>query len=726
MKNHKTVQNALILIVLPVLLSVAAPAVTSVITRHNTGVDLLKGDTENVIIDSNGTLRLARRTVSIDCGDLLKNVWAVNCLLVDTRKALYLGTSPDGKVFRVLNDQAVQVYPAPTAETAADKGDGISNQHIFAMGMDVADRLLIGLSGEKGKLVRLNPEPETIFEHEKVQYIFAIARDTDNNLYLGTGPEGLIFRLNPFGQQPEIFYDAQDKNILSLALGDGVLYAGSDQRGLIYKITLADKKASVLYDSESTEITALLTDAQGNVYAAATSAQAAAEQLKAASMAITKAPGRPDSAPGQPATLNTATSDPAKDEQAQKPAPKPAPQPQAARTAGQICKITPDGFVTSVFSEMAVFYAMASADNRLWLGTGNKGRLYTVDPVTEEKSIAYEDKLSSQITALAPLDGSLYLGLSNPARLVRLEKGYEPRGVFQSPLIDAGQPAQWGKLQLEADLPAGCDIQMASRSGNVSDPNDSTFSAWSSETSMTGPVDLASPVGRFLRYRLTLKTSDAEKTPVVREVAVSHVIPNLAPVVLAVQAARSRDKAKPAIFEVGFGAQDDNRDELTFTLDFRRVGRTRWTLLKEDLAQPKYEWDGRTLEDGRYEIRVTADDRKSNNAAAALTGSRISDPFVIDNTPPAIESADIKIEGSTVILKMQVRDAVSVLGKVAYTVNSNEKWINVLPDDGVYDTPAETFTISISDLKSGLAILAVSIADDFGNTLYKTFEAEIP
>ena len=728
MQNNKTVLNVLTVMLLFILLGAPAPAVTSVITRHTSSDDFLKGDTEHIVIDSAGSLRLARRTTHIDCGDLLKDVWAINCMLADSRQALYLGTGPNGKVLRVLNDQAVQVYPQQSGDTAV--GDGFSNQHVFALGLDVADRLLIGLSGEKGKLVRLGAEAETVFEHEKVQYIFAIARDGDNNVYLGTGPEGLIFRLDPFCQKAEQIYDAKDKNILALAIRDGVLYAGADERGVIYKLSLDGKQSAVLYDSEQTEITALLTDAQGTVYAAATSAQAAAQQLRSTSPALTKAPGRPDtSAPVKPggdaATLNTANTDSAKEEQQPKPAPQP-PQPPAARTAGQVYKITPDGFVTPVFSEMAVFYALLSDGTTLWLGTGNNGRLFTVDVTTEEKSIAYEDKLSSQITALTQSGDSLYLGLSNPARLIRLEKGFETRGVFQSQLVDAAQPARWGKIQLEADLPGGTAITMASRSGNVGDPNDPTFSPWSGETPMTGPAELTSPVGRFLQYRLTLTASDALRTPVVREAAVSHVIPNLAPTVPAVMAARSRDKNKPTIMEITFSAQDDNRDELNFTLEFRQVGRDRWIQLKDDLAQPKFEWDGRTVEDGRYEVRVTADDRKGNSPDTKLTGSRISDPFVIDYTPPAIEHAAVAVEGNAVVLGLKVRDALTVIGKVAYTVNSSEQWNSVLPDDGVCDTTVETFAIRIADLKSGTSVIAVSVADDLGNTFYKTYEVQIP
>lgn len=728
MQNRMTKYNTLIVFGLLAALSAAAPAVTSVITRHNSGPDFLKGDAENIVIDSIGTLRLGRRTTHVDCGNLLKDVWSVNCLLADSRGALYLGTSPNGRVIRVLNDTAMQVYPAKSGD--ASIGDGFSNEHIFALGLDVADRLLIGVSGETGRLVRLGAEVETVFEHAQVQYIFAIARDADNHLYLGTGPEGLIFRLDPFCQNAEIFYDAQDKNILSLAIHDGVLYAGADQRGLVYKLPLDGKAASVLYDSEQTEITALLTDAAGNVYAAATSAQAAAQQIRAASAAMTRSPGRPDSSGAAPAgsdasTLNTANSDEAKEEPSARPTP-PAPQPPASRTAGQVYKITPEGFVTTVFSEMAVFYALERDGTSLWLGTGGDGRLYTIDAVTEEKSIAYEDTLSSQITAMVRMNDGLYLGLSNPARLVRLGKGYEPRGVYESSLVDAGQPARWGKLQLEAELPAGAVISMASRSGNVGDPNDPTFSNWSDDVALTGPADLRSPVGRFLQYRLTLTTPDADKTPVVREAAISHVVPNLAPTVMSVRAARSRDKNKPTIIEVVFTAQDDNRDELIYTIEFRQVGRDRWILLKEDLTQPKFEWDGRTVEDGRYEVRITADDRKGNSPDTALTGSRISDPFVIDNTPPVIESSTIAVQDRGVVLQMSVRDALTVIGKVAYTVNSHEQWVSVLPDDSVYDTTHETLTLRIDDLESGPNVIAVSVADDLGNTLYKTYEVRIP
>jgi hypothetical protein len=713
-------------------------AVTSVITRQNSSADFLKGETDDVVIDSTGKMHLAPKTTRIDTGDLLKDVWAIHTMTVDADGAVYLGTGPDGVVLRYADGRVEKIYPTDNGDEAA--GTSIRNQHVFAMASDLAGRLLIGLSGQQGKLIRLANKPEVVFEDERVQYIFAIALDEANNVYLATGPHGLVYRLNAFCQNPEVIYDAQDKNILSLVVRDGVVYAGSDGRGLIYKIDPRTKSASVLYDTEQNEVVSLLMNEEGNLFAAATSAAAAILQLRASGSSMQNAPGRPDSdedengengeesSSGAVASLNTDNGDDESEQEEEKSRPeRQPPRPPAARAAGHIYKITPDGFVTDIFTEVAVFYAMLEFDGKLWLGTGGKAELFTVNPDTEEKSVFYEDETSSQITSLLATDDMLYLGLSNPARLVQLEKNFVLKGVYESDLIDAEQPARWGKLQLEADIPDACKILMASRSGNVKDPNDPTFSAWTEDVVMTEPSDLKCPAGRFCQYRLTLQTSDPAVSPTIREVAVASVIPNLAPRVNAIRIQRSRDKNKPTIYDVNFAASDDNKDTLDYTLEFRKVGRSVWIPLKEELDTPRYEWDSRTVEDGRYEVRVTASDRKSNTTATALSGSRISDPVVLDNTAPEITDSQVKVtEDGTVQVQLSVEDAYTIIGKVQYTVDSNDQWMGTLPVDKVYDTRAEEVVIQIDDLEGGAHVIAIAASDDLDNTRYKTFEVTIP
>ena len=63
---------------------------------------------------------------------------------------------------------------------------------------------------------------------------------------------------------------------------------------------------------------------------------------------------------------------------------------------------------------------------------------------------------------------------------------------------------------------------------------------------------------------------------------------------------------------------------------------------------------------------------------------------------------------------------------MAFTVNSNERWKSILPEDLICDTLEEVFTVRIEGLDSGPNVIAVSVADDVGNTRYKSFEVQVP
>ncbi len=48
-----------------------------------------------------------------------------------------------------------------------------------------------------------------------------------------------------------------------------------------------------------------------------------------------------------------------------------------------------------------------------------------------------------------------------------------------------------------------------------------------------------------------------------------------------------------------------------------------------------------------------------------------------------------------------------------------------MPDDLVYDTTEEDFSIVIEQLEAGEHVIAVRVSDDLGNTTYKTFEVNV-
>lgn len=742
-------------------------SITSKVTRHSSSEDLLKGRAKNVVVGSDGTLQLGRAAKVIiekfeDLGQTANaresgsEPWSINSIVVSSG-TVYLGTSPNGGIYRYSLGKLTKIYPPESEKSKNTKSannesndsaklDGeiveaqqyLANEHIFAMAVDMAGRFMAAVSGDKCALYRFEAnkmnKPEAIFEPNDARYIFAITIDGAGNIYLGTGPQGKIYMLDPFGRNPQLLYDSRDKNILSLAAGrDGFIYAGSDSRGIVYKINPRDKTTTVLYDSDQPEITALLFAGDGNLYAAATSAEIV--QSTAEFTAQPPSAGRPEievemqeGVPEGEGGLKLEIANTGRDTSGGLPRPRrkmPVPRPSRPAEASCIYRISKDGFVTDIFTETAVLFCLAEQERKLLIGTGNDGRAFTIDPASEQRTVVYQDEHASQISAMAVTDDGVYIGTANPAKLIKLAKTFAPEGTYTSALVDAGQPSNWGKLQIEADIPHGCKVKVACRSGNVNDMNDPTFSSWTEPAEVTEPVQLQCPISRFCQYKLILQTEDPQKSPLVREIAVADTVPNLAPRVESVDAARIESADKGGLFKISYKAKDDNDDELIYKIDFRKVGRENWIELEKDIETDSFEWDGRTVEDGRYEIRVTASDERSNTSTTKLTGSRITEPVVVDNTAPLIKKYSIESNKKGVVLNLQVLDQLSVIGKLDYTIDSNTDWISTVPDDLVYDTTDEDFTIVIEQLGAGEHVIAVRVSDDISNTTYKTFEVAV-
>ena len=750
-------------------------AVSSKITRHSSSADFLEGQTQDIVIGSQGTLGLGRTAKVLveefhGTSDFQKGAkwesqpWSINSIVANG-EAVFAGTSPNGGIYKYSLGKLTKIRgSSPVTRNSSDErratsdepnavetGRYLSNEHVFAMATDVAGRLLAGISGEKCELIRFEEEMvETVFEPNGAKYIFAIVVDDGGDIYLGTGPEGKVYKLDAFCKNAELIYDSRDKNILSLAIGrEGHVYAGSDGRGLVYKINPRTKTATVLYDSDQPEITALLFLGQDELYAAGTSAEVVEAEMKLPSKL--PSPGRPETDTESEGKENAAAileelklTIANTNKRAEDKLPLRRKPPSKAAKPGQVSyihKITPEGFVTNIFSEAVVFFCMAEENNRLLVGTGNSGQLFTIEPGSEEEAIIYEDEQASQITAVAVSGEEVYLGMANPAKLVKLRKVFATEGTYTSELIDAGQPAKWGKLQIEADIPQGSKVTVACRSGNVDDVNDSTFSEWSELVEVTEPVQLRCPVGRFCQYKLVLQSQDGQKSPLVREVAVANTIPNLAPKVEEVRVELEEAADKKGIFKISYKAKDDNNDNLIYKMDFRKIGRSNWIELEDEVEEDSFEWDGKTVEDGRYEIRVTASDERDNSTETRLSGSRISEPVVVDNTGPIVARYSIEKHNKSVTLKLKVSDQLSAIGKVDYTVDSNAKWKGAVPDDLVYDTMEEDFTITIESAllprlasrdaearaggEPGEHVISVRVSDDVGNTTYKTFEVNL-
>ena len=183
---------------------------------------------------------------------------------------------------------------------------------------------------------------------------------------------------------------------------------------------------------------------------------------------------------------------------------------------------------------------------------------------------------------------------------------------------------------------------------------------------------------------------------------------------------------KNGVFKISYDAKDDNGDKLIYKIDFRKIGWAVWIEVKHTMLKPaSNEWDGKTVEDGRYEFRVTASDERSNTPETKLTGSRVSDEVVVDNTPPSVTKYKLEKAGKKITMRFTVSDELSAIGKVEYTVDSDTNWIGTVPDDLIYDSTSEDFTIVVDKLSAGQHIISLKLVDAVGNTAYKTYEVNI-
>ncbi|MBM4085984.1 MAG: hypothetical protein FJ272_14455, partial [Planctomycetes bacterium] len=113
--------------------------------------------------------------------------------------------------------------------------------------------------------VRLAPAMEAVKGIAPL-YVWALARDSKGNLYVGTGDTGVIYKVTPDGKASE-FHKTGELHVHSLAVDKkDNLYAGTSPHGLVLKIA-PDGKASKFFESKLPYVWALCFDSKGNLLA---------------------------------------------------------------------------------------------------------------------------------------------------------------------------------------------------------------------------------------------------------------------------------------------------------------------------------------------------------------------------------------------------------------------------------------------------------------------------
>jgi hypothetical protein len=102
------------------------------------------------------------------------------------------------------------------------------------------------------------------------------------------------------------------------------------------------------------------------------------------------------------------------------------------------------------------------------------------------------------------------------------------------------------------------------------------------------------------------------------------------------------------------------------------------------------------------------------------TASRVSDPLLVDNTPPVIGDLKWAQKGNNVHFDFKIVDQTSTVAACDYSVDSNRDWQMVLPVDNIFDSPEETVSFSLPGLRAGQHQVTLRATDAKGNQAFQT------
>lgn len=699
----------------------AASAVDTQTWVQNQQEEFTKGTLKRISVRSDGRLSL---------GPVFKEIfdpstaylWA---LAEDSKGTLYTGGGGPGsataRLFRIGRDgKGTSIAELPGLE-------------IHAIAIDSKDRIYAATAPD-GKIYRINSggsgTPE-VFYDPKEKYIWALAFNRQGDLFVATGDQGEIHRVSPDGKG-SVFFRTEETHARSMVLdAQGNLIVGTEPGGLILRISPAGE-GFVLYQAAKREITAVAVAPNGALYAAAVGSRPGA--------APPPAPPAPVPTPSPTPTSGTITLN------TRQSTPPLSLAPAASTVAGsEVYRIEQGGQPHRVWADnREIVYAIGfDRQGRAILGTGNKGNIFRLD--TDLLSTLLVNAPPTQVTSfVSTASGALYAVTGNIGKVYQVGPEQEKDGTLESDVLDAGSFTDWGRLSWKGAARGGA-IAFEARSGNLDRPQ-KNWSPWAKVDSR-----VTSPPARFLQWKLTVTAAPGGDSPELNSVDVAYQPRNIAPVVSLIEITPAnyrfqmqsltltpsisitlppvggkRTPSPPMLGSVSQNlpfakghigarwlANDDNGDDLHYTVEIRGVNETVWKKLKDGLNERYYSWDSTAFPDGEYVIRVTATDAPDNPPDHALTAELVSDPFVIDNTPPQITGLIAAPQGQKLAVRWKAADALNPIASAEYSVNGSD-WKVAEPTTRLTDSLQHDYSITI-DRPQGEVTIAVRVSDHFDN-----------
>ncbi len=419
--------------------------------------------------------------------------------------------------------------------------------YVWSSAVDQTGNVFLG-TGSDGRIYRVDASGKgAMFADLNELNVSALAVGKAGELFAATSPDGKVYRISANGAA-EVFFEPKEKYIWSLAvLSDGGLAVGTGENGKIYRVRTANQKpeTSLLFDTSETHIITLAADTSGNLYAGSDGGGLVLRISPDGKLfALLDSPlreihqivvGKDNSIYALALSETTA-------------APKPPPAPENTNAPTDSPAALPEPAPKSRYdltTAKSVVYRIAAdgASDVIWNSptvtafsiyahlTGNGVLIGTSDKgriysvENDGRERLVLQSNEGQISTIFTHGGNLFAASSNQGKLFRFGGERVAEGIYESSILSAKASADWGRIWWRADG----NVVLQTRSGNTEKPNE-TWSDWSVNYADSKGAQVSSPTARFLQWRAILKNPAT-----LNEVSVAYLPRNIAPEILSIQ-----------------------------------------------------------------------------------------------------------------------------------------------------------------------------------------------
>lgn len=420
--------------------------------------------------------------------------------------------------------------------------------YVWSSAIDANGNVFLG-TGSDGKIFKVDASGKgTLFYDSTELNVAAIAIGKSGEIYAGTSPDGKVYRIDASGNAT-VFFEPKEKYIWSLAvLSDGSLAVGTGENGKIYKVRSANAtpETSMLFDTSENHIVSMAADKNGNLYAGTDSGGLVLRfGADGKPFALLDSPLREihDLAVGADGSVyalalsetitapktETITTTPVSTSVTVEANPTETPVKSRYDLTGAksvVYRILPDGNNNVLWNSPSVVGFSIHAHQ-----TGNGVLVGTSDKgriyniTNEGRETLVLQSGEGQISTIKSNGQNLFATSSNQGKLFRFGGESNAEGIYESAVLDAKTTADWGRIWWRSTG----NVVIQTRSGNTEKPNE-TWSNWSAAISDQKGAQISSPKAKYIQWRAVLKGSAT-----VNETSVSYLPANIAPEILSIQ-----------------------------------------------------------------------------------------------------------------------------------------------------------------------------------------------